>query len=51
MRDRRLGAGKELFEALIGANAAADWIPGVGELVFFEDPAGNVAGAIQYARD
>jgi predicted enzyme related to lactoylglutathione lyase len=26
-------------------------IPGVGELVFFEDPSGNVAGAIQYARD
>jgi hypothetical protein len=25
-------------------------IPGVGDLVFFEDPAGNVAGAIQYAR-
>ena len=24
-------------------------IPGVGELVFFEDPAGNVAGAMQYA--
>jgi hypothetical protein len=23
-------------------------IPGVGDLVFFEDPAGNVAGAIQY---
>ena len=26
-------------------------IPGVGELIFFEDPAGNVAGAIQFARD
>jgi uncharacterized protein len=26
-------------------------IPGVGELVFFEDPSGNVAGAIQYARE
>jgi uncharacterized protein len=26
-------------------------IPGVGELIFFEDPAGNVAGAMQYARD
>src|SRR5437762_1885603 len=25
-------------------------IPGVGELIFFEDPAGNVAGAMQYAR-
>ncbi len=25
-------------------------IPGVGELVFFEDPGGNVAGAIQFAR-
>ena len=25
-------------------------IPGVGELIFFEDPAGNVAGAIQFAR-
>jgi uncharacterized protein len=24
-------------------------IPGVGDLIFFEDPAGNVAGAIQYA--
>src|SRR3978361_2370616 len=24
-------------------------IPGVGELIFFEDPAGNVAGAMQYA--
>lgn len=24
-------------------------IPGVGELVFFADPAGNVAGAIRYA--
>jgi hypothetical protein len=23
-------------------------IPGVGDLVFFEDPAGNLAGAIQY---
>ncbi len=26
-------------------------IPGVGELIFFEDPSGNVAGAIQFARD
>lgn len=26
-------------------------IPGVGELIFFEDPAGNVAGAMQYARE
>jgi uncharacterized protein len=26
-------------------------IPGVGELIFFEDPAGNVAGAIQFAGD
>ena len=26
-------------------------IPGVGELVFFEDPSGNVAGAIHYDRD
>jgi predicted enzyme related to lactoylglutathione lyase len=25
-------------------------IPGVGDVVFFEDPSGNVAGAIQYAR-
>ena len=25
-------------------------IPGVGDLIFFEDPAGNVAGAMQYAR-
>ena len=25
-------------------------IPGVGELVFFEDPAGNVAGAIRFDR-
>jgi uncharacterized protein len=24
-------------------------IPGVGDLVFFEDPSGNVAGAMQYA--
>ncbi len=24
-------------------------IPGVGELVFFEDPGGNVAGVIRYA--
>jgi predicted enzyme related to lactoylglutathione lyase len=23
-------------------------IPGVGDLVFFEDPSGNVAGAMQY---
>jgi predicted enzyme related to lactoylglutathione lyase len=26
-------------------------IPGVGDLIFFEDPAGNVAGAMQYARE
>jgi uncharacterized protein len=26
-------------------------IPGVGELIFFEDPGGNVAGAMQYARE
>ena len=26
-------------------------IPGVGELIFFEDPGGNVAGAIQFARE
>jgi hypothetical protein len=26
-------------------------IPGVGDLVLFEDPAGNVAGAMQYARE
>jgi uncharacterized protein len=26
-------------------------IPGVGELIFFEDPSGNVAGAIRFARD
>ena len=26
-------------------------IPGVGELIFFEDPGGNVAGAIQFAQD
>jgi predicted enzyme related to lactoylglutathione lyase len=26
-------------------------IPGVGELIFFEDPSGNVAGAIQFARE
>jgi predicted enzyme related to lactoylglutathione lyase len=25
-------------------------IPGVGELVFFEDPSGNVAGAIRFDR-
>jgi predicted enzyme related to lactoylglutathione lyase len=25
-------------------------IPGVGDLVFFEDPSGVVAGAIEYAR-
>ena len=25
-------------------------IPGVGDLIFFEDPGGNVAGAMQYAR-
>jgi predicted enzyme related to lactoylglutathione lyase len=25
-------------------------IPGVGDLIFFEDPSGNVAGAMQYAR-
>jgi predicted enzyme related to lactoylglutathione lyase len=25
-------------------------IPGVGDLIFFEDPSGNVAGAIQYRR-
>jgi predicted enzyme related to lactoylglutathione lyase len=25
-------------------------IPGVGALVFFEDPGGNVVGAMQYAR-
>ena len=24
-------------------------IPGVGDLIFFEDPGGNVAGAMQYA--
>ena len=24
-------------------------IPGVGDLMFFEDPSGNVAGAMQYA--
>jgi predicted enzyme related to lactoylglutathione lyase len=26
-------------------------IPGVGDLIFFEDPGGNVAGAIQFARE
>ena len=26
-------------------------IPGVGELIFFEDPSGNVAGAMQFARE
>jgi predicted enzyme related to lactoylglutathione lyase len=25
-------------------------IPGVGDLVFFEDPGGNIAGAIEYHR-
>jgi predicted enzyme related to lactoylglutathione lyase len=25
-------------------------IPGVGELIFFEDPGGNVAGAMQFER-
>ena len=25
-------------------------IPGVGDLIFFQDPGGNVAGAMQYAR-
>jgi hypothetical protein len=25
-------------------------IPGVGHLVFFEDPSGNVAGAIEFAK-
>src|SRR6266542_6110199 len=25
-------------------------IPGVGDLIFFEDPAGNAAGAMQFAR-
>jgi len=25
-------------------------IPGVGDLIFFEDPSGNVAGAMRYAR-
>jgi predicted enzyme related to lactoylglutathione lyase len=24
-------------------------VPGVGDLIFFEDPAGNVAGAMRYA--
>jgi uncharacterized protein len=24
-------------------------VPGVGDLIFFEDPSGNVAGAMQYA--
>jgi predicted enzyme related to lactoylglutathione lyase len=24
-------------------------IPGVGDLIFFEDPSGNVAGAMRYA--
>jgi uncharacterized protein len=26
-------------------------IPGVGDLIFFEDPGGNVAGAMQYVRE
>jgi hypothetical protein len=26
-------------------------IPGVGDLIFFEDPSGIVAGAIQFARE
>ena len=26
-------------------------IPGVGELIFFEDPGGNVAGAMQFERE
>ena len=26
-------------------------IPGVGDLIFFEDPGGNVAGAMQFARE
>ena len=26
-------------------------IPGVGDLIFFEDPSGNVAGAMQFARE